>query len=85
MKKRLRSTFFATILLTVAFSFACQKKNADTNPMSGRKDESTNALQAADLVGYDGTRLRKSVDNIRQSNQKHNQQLQKMADDGPDK
>lgn len=52
--------------------------------MSVRKDESTNALQAADLVGYDGTRLRKSVDNIRQSSQKHNQQLQKMAEDGPD-
>ena len=84
VKKRLRSICFSLIFLTVAFSFACQKKNADANATSGRKAESTKALQAADLVGYDGTRLRKSVDNIRQSNQKHDQQLDKMAEGGPD-
>jgi hypothetical protein len=41
-------------------------------------------LEAADLVGYDGKRLRKKVDGIKQANEKHNQELEKMAGGGPD-
>jgi hypothetical protein len=41
-------------------------------------------LEAADLVGYDGKRLRKSVDRIKEANEKHNQELEKMAGSGPD-
>ena len=41
-------------------------------------------MEAADLVGYDGKRLRKSVDHIKEANEKHNQDLEKMAGSGPD-
>jgi hypothetical protein len=41
-------------------------------------------LQAADLVGYDGKRLRRSVDHIMDANEKHNQDIEKMAGSGPD-
>ena len=41
-------------------------------------------MEAADLVGYDGKRLRKSVDHIREANEKHNQNVEKMAGSGPD-
>jgi hypothetical protein len=40
-------------------------------------------LQAADLVGYDGTKLRKSVDHIREANDKHDQEVEKMVETGP--
>jgi hypothetical protein len=40
-------------------------------------------LQAADLVGYDGTRLRKSVDRIRDANDKQNQEIKKMVEGEP--
>jgi hypothetical protein len=41
-------------------------------------------LEAADLVGYDGKRLRKSVDHIKEANEKHNQDVEKMTGSGPD-
>ena len=66
----------------------CQKKTAaPTNPSSESKaelNENTKPLQAADLVGYDGTKLRKSVDRIKEANDKHNQELEKMAETGQD-
>jgi hypothetical protein len=74
---------FSTILL----SSGCQKKTADTNRTSQSKTElheKTKPLQAADLVGYDGTKLRKSVDHITDANDKENQELEKMVDAGPD-
>jgi hypothetical protein len=87
MKATLRFTFIAMIFATMLLSFGCQKKTAATNAASGSKGElrgSTKPLQAADLVGYDGPRLRKSVDRIREANEKHNRQLDKMAESGPD-
>ena len=87
MKITLRSTFMAMIFATMLFSSGCEKKTAATNPASESKGElrgSTKPLQAADLVGYDGTRLRKSVDHIKEANEKHNQDLEKMAESGPD-
>jgi hypothetical protein len=87
MKTALRSTFVAIILSTMLLSSGCEKKTATTNPASESKGElrgSTKPLEAADLVGYDGTRLRKSVDHIRQANEKHNQDVEKMAGSGPD-
>jgi hypothetical protein len=71
---------FATIVL----SSGCQKKTVATNPDSERNNElhkNTKPLQAADLVGYDGTKLRKSVDKIKQDNDKHNKELEKAAED----
>ena len=71
---------FATMLL----SSGCEKKTAATNTSSESTPGSTKPLEAADLVGYDGKRLRKSVDPIREGNEKHNQELEKMAGSGPD-
>ena len=48
------------------------------------KDEgrqSTKALEAADLVGYDGKRLRKTTDRLLDANDKRNQDIQKTVDD----
>jgi hypothetical protein len=68
------------------FSSGCQKKTAVINPSSENTEshERTKVLQAADLVGYDGTRLRKSVDRIIDANEKHDRELKKMAESGPD-
>jgi hypothetical protein len=87
MKTALPRTFVAIFLSTILLSSGCQKKPAATNPSSERESESherTKVLQAADLVGYDGTRLRKSVDRIREANEKHNQQIENAVKSGPD-
>ena len=71
---------FSAILL----SSGCQKKTAARNPDSQSKNElpeNTKALQAADLVGYDGTKLRKSVDKITKDNDKHNKEIEKGIED----
>jgi hypothetical protein len=71
---------FAAVLL----SSGCQKKTVATNPDSQRNKElheNTKPLQAADLVGYDGTKLRKSVDKIIQNNDKHNKELENATED----
>jgi hypothetical protein len=68
-------------------SSGCQKKTAATNPKSQSETElrdNTKPLQAADLIGYDGTKLRKSVDRIKDANDKHNQEAEKMVETGPD-
>jgi len=65
-------------------SSACEKKTAATNPSSQSTPGSTKVLEAGDLVGYDGKRLRKSVDHIKEANAKHNQEMEKLAGSGPD-
>jgi hypothetical protein len=85
--RRIQLTFVAVIFSTVLLLSACQKKNAATNPNSESKSElhsSTKVLQAADLVGYNGTKLRKSVDHIKESNDKNNQEIEKMGESGPE-
>ena len=87
MKAMLPLTFIAIIFSTIVLSSGCQKKTAATNPNSQSETElrdNTKPLQAADLVGYDGTKLRKSVDHIREANDKHNQEAEKMVETGPD-
>ena len=77
--------FIATIFSTILLLSACQKKIAATNPNSQSNTElheNTKPLQAADLVGYDGTKLRKSVDHIKEANDKHNQEIEKMVEPG---
>ena len=79
--------FVATIFSTLLLSSGCQKKTAATNPNSQSKTElheNSKPLQAADLVGYDGTKLRKSVDKIKEANDKHNQEMENMAETGQD-
>ena len=66
------------------FSSGCEKKTAATDPTAKSTPGSTKVLEAADLVGYDGKRLGKSVDRIKEANEKHNQELEKMVGGGPD-
>ncbi len=84
MKTTLRSTFVALILSTMLLSSGCEKKTAATDPTAQSTPGSTKPVEAADLVGYDGQRLRKSVDRIREGNEKHKQDIEKMAGSGPD-
>ena len=84
MKTALRSTLVAIILSTMLLSSGCEEKTEATDPTAQSTPGSTKPLEAADLVGYDGTRLRKSVDHIRQANEKHDQNIEKMAGSGPD-
>ncbi len=87
MKTMLPLRFIAIIFSTILLSSGCQKKTAATNPNSQSKaelHEDTKPLQAADLVGYDGTKLRKSVDHIKEANDKRNQEIEKMAESGQD-
>jgi hypothetical protein len=87
MKTMLPIRFIAIIFSTLLLSSGCQKKTAATNPNSQSKaelHENTKPLQAADLVGYDGTKLRKSVDRIKEANDKRNQEMEKMAETGQD-
>ncbi len=87
MERKLPLTFVAVILSTILLSFGCQKKTAATNPDSQSKSElrdSTKPLQAADLVGYNGTKLRNSMDRIKEAGAKHNREIEKMVDSGPD-
>jgi hypothetical protein len=87
MKAMLPLTFIVIIFSTIVLSSGCQKKTAATNPKSQSETElrdNTKPLQAADLIGYDGTKLRKSVDCIKDANDKHNQEAEKMVETGPD-
>jgi outer membrane murein-binding lipoprotein Lpp len=84
MKTALRLTFGAMILAAMLLSSGCEKKTAATNLASQSTPGSTKLLEAADLVGYDGKRLRKSVDRIKEANEKHNQELEKTAGSEPD-
>jgi hypothetical protein len=87
VKTTLPLTFVAVICPTILLSSGCQKQTAATNPNSQGKsesDESTKPLQAADLVGYDGTKLRKSVHQIKEANEKHNQEIEKTVESRPD-
>ena len=84
MKTTLRSMFVALILSTMLLSSGCEEKTAATDPTGQSTPGSTKPLEAADLVGYDGKMLRKSVDRIKEANEKHNQELEKTAGSGPD-
>lgn len=84
MKITIRSAFVPVVFTTMLLSFGCEKKTAGEDSSSQGTPGSTKPLEAADLVGYDGKRLSKSVDRIREANEKRNQQMEKMADTGPD-
>jgi hypothetical protein len=72
------------IFLTMLLSSGCEEKTDATDPTAQSTPGSTKVLEAADLVGYDGKRLRKSVDHIKETNEKHNQDVEKMAGSGPE-
>ena len=76
--------FVAMIFSTMLFSSGCEEKPAATSPTSQSTPGSTKPLEAVDLVGYDGKALRRRVDGIKEANEKHNQDIEKMAGSGPD-
>jgi hypothetical protein len=84
MKTAFRLTFVAMIFATMLLSSGCEKKTAATDPSAQSTPGSTKPLEAADLVGYNGTRLRKSVDRIKEANEKQNKDVEKMAGSGPE-
>ena len=83
MKTRLRLTFI-TMISTMVLSSGCEEKTAATDPIVQSTPRSTKPLEAADLVGYDGKMLRKSVDHIKEASERHGQQIKNMAENGPD-
>jgi ABC-type Zn uptake system ZnuABC Zn-binding protein ZnuA len=71
-----------TVVFTLFLFVGCNEKPKAVDP--NNKDErrqSTKALEAADLVGYDGKRLRKTTDRILDANDKRNRDIQKTIDD----
>ncbi len=78
------SMCIAVIFATIWLSSGCEKKTDTTGLTSQSTPGSTKVLEAADLVGYDGKKLRRSVDRIKEANEKHNQDLDKTVDTGPD-
>jgi hypothetical protein len=84
MKNIHRLTLIAIACSTILFSSGCEKKTAVADPTSQSTPGGTKVLEAADLVGYDGKRLRKSVDRIKEANEKHNRELEKTAGSSPD-
>ena len=81
------SLFLAVIFSTMLLALGCQKKTAATNSNSQSRTElpdNTKPLQAADLVGYDGTKLRKSVQQIKDVNDRRNRAMEKSIETGPD-
>ena len=84
MKITFRSTFVAMIFAMMLLSSGCEKKTAALDPTAQSTPGSTKPLEAADLVGYNGKRLRKSVDHIKEANERHNQDIEKMAGSGPE-
>jgi hypothetical protein len=87
MKPMLPLRFVAIICSTILFSLGCQKKTAaiKANSQSNTElHENTKPLQAADLAGYDGTKLRKSVEHIREANEKHNREIENVVEPTPD-
>jgi len=75
---------FAAMISTMVLSSGCEEKTAATDPIVQSTPGSTKPLEAADLVAYDGKTLRKSVDHIKEANERHGQQIEKMAENGPD-
>jgi hypothetical protein len=70
-----------TIILALFLFIGCKEKPKAVE--SKDKDEgrpNSKVVEAVDLVGYDGKRLRKTTDRIRDANAKRNQDIQKIID-----
>jgi hypothetical protein len=83
MRTSLPAIFIVVVVAATLLSSGCEK-NAVPNPTAQSTPGSTKILEAADLVGYDGKRLRGSVDRIKEARKKQNQELEKIAGNGPD-
>ena len=79
-----RSGILVVSLATMLLSSGCEKKTSATDSIAQSTPGNTRILEAASLVGYDGKRLRKKVDLIKEANEKHNKELEKIVGSGPD-
>jgi hypothetical protein len=71
-----------TIILAFFLFIGCKEKPKAVE--SKDKDEgrqNSKVLEAVDLVGYDGKRLRKTTDGVLHANDKRDQDNQKTIDD----
>lgn len=70
------------VAIAAAQSLGCSKAGDQATKYEGRSE--TKKLQGADAVGYDGTAIRKSVDNSLNKNDQHNESVDKAlkSDDG---
>ena len=84
MKIAFQVTLVAVIFATMLFSSGCEENTDATDPSAQSTPGSTKVLEAVDLVGYDGKKLRRSVDRIKEANEKNNQELEKAVGSGPD-
>lgn len=75
-------SIFAIMFATMLLLSGCGKEETDSASQS--TPGSTKILEAAELVGYDGKKLRRSVDGIKAANERHNQELEKTVGSGPD-
>ena len=61
----------------------CNKAESPLDPTTEEEvqlSEKTRALQAADLVGYDETKLRQSIDGMEKAQDKRHAELEKMLE-----
>ena len=71
-----------TVVFTLFLFIGCNEKpNAVGSKTKDEGRQSTKALEAADLVGYDGKHLKKTTDRVLDANDKRNQDIQKAIDD----
>jgi hypothetical protein len=70
-----------TVVLTLFLFVGCKETPKTVEPKDKNEGrQNTKALEAADLVGYDGKRLRKTTDRLLDANDKCNQDIQKAID-----
>jgi hypothetical protein len=70
-----------TVVFTLSLFIGCSDKKAVEQKHKDEGRQSTKVLEAADLVGYDGKRLKKTTDHVLDANNKRNQDIQKTIDD----
>jgi thiamine biosynthesis lipoprotein ApbE len=70
------SNKFLFIMMIAALSFGCSKTE-ERAKYEGRSE--TKKLQGADAAGYDGTAIRKSVDNTLNKTDQHNDTVDKSV------
>ena len=66
---------FLFIAMIAALSFGCNNAEEQRATYEGRPE--TKKLQGADAAGYDGTAIRKSVDNTLNKTDQHNETADK--------
>jgi hypothetical protein len=66
---------FLIIMMMTVLSLGCSKSEEQSPKYEGRSG--TKKLQGADAAGYDGTAIRKSVDNTLNKTDQHNDAVDK--------